>query len=227
MEFRNGAFMESLRRVMQSGYYESRAYSVLLLKSILELGDPMHLVGLKPEYFGELVQVLKDQISHQASKATLKTLIHACPWGRNRVKAVESGAVSVLIDLLLDCNERRTCEMMLMVLDMLCACAEGRAELLGHGAGLAIVSKKILRVSMVASEKAVRILSSISRFSATKSVVQEMLQLGVVAKLCLVFVHGDSGSKTKEKAREILKMHAGAWRNSSCIPTSLISSYPS
>ncbi|KAH7512255.1 hypothetical protein FEM48_Zijuj12G0071000 [Ziziphus jujuba var. spinosa] len=222
---KNGEFVDSLTNILQHGSYESRAYAVILLKSMFEVADPMRLIALGSQFFVELVELLKDNISPQASKSTLQMLIQLCPWGRNRVKAVEAGAVSVLIELLLDNKERRACEMMLMALDMLCGSAEGRAELLKHGAGLAVVSKKILRVSQVGSEKAVRILYSVSRFSATPGVLHEMLQLGVVAKLCLV-IQVDIGSKTKEKAREILKMHAKTWKNSPCIPMSLLSSYP-
>ncbi|KAJ4705404.1 RING-type E3 ubiquitin transferase [Melia azedarach] len=222
---KNGVFVESLTRVMQRGTYESRAYAVLLLKSMLEVADPMQLINIRPELFIEVVQVFHDQISHQASKSALQVLINLCPWGRNRIKAVEAGAVSILIDHLLDTLERRTCEMMITVLDLLCQSADGRAELLKHGAGLAIVSKKILRVSQVASERAVRILFSISKFSATKSVLQEMLQLNVVAKLCLV-IQVDCCNKTQDKAREVLKLHARAWKNSPCIPANLLASYP-
>lgn len=223
---KNGKFIKSLIRVMQRGNYESRAYAVLLLKSMLELAEPMQLISLQTELFIELVQVLHDQISQQASNAVLKLLIQLCPWRRNRIKAVKAGAVPVLIGLLLDSSERKACEMMLMVLNILCGCAEGRAELLEHGAGLAIVSKKILRVSSVATDKAVRILLSVSKFSASPAVVQEMLQLGVVAKLCLM-LQVDCENKAKEKAREILKLHARAWKSYPCIPKSSLSSYPS
>ncbi|XP_061362453.1 E3 ubiquitin-protein ligase PUB22-like [Gastrolobium bilobum] len=223
--FKNGEFIDSLTRVMQKGFFESRAYAVFLLKSMTEVAEPVQLFHLRTEFFVELVQLLKDQISQKVSKATLQTLIQLCPWGRNRIKAVEAGTVPVLIELLLDYKDRKPCEMMLVLLESLCQCAEGRAELLSHGAGLAIVSKKILRVSTVANDRAVRILLSISKFSATPSVVQEMLKLGVVAKLCLV-LQVDSGNKAKEKVREILKLHARAWRNSPCIPNSLRSSYP-
>lgn len=222
---KNGEFVESLTRVMQGGNYESRAYAVFLLKSMLEVADPIKLITLRPELFVQIVQALHDQISHQASKATLQLLINVCPWGKNRVKAIEAKAVPVLIDLLLDSSEKRTCEMVLMVLDLLCQCAEGRAELLSHGAGLAIVSKKILRVSQVASERASRILLSVSKFCATASVLQEMLQIGVVAKLCLI-LQVDCANKTKDKAREVLKMHVRVWKNSPCIPLNLLSSYP-
>ncbi|KAF5473469.1 hypothetical protein F2P56_010078 [Juglans regia] len=223
---KNGEFVKTLIRVMQRGNDESRAYAVLLLKSMLEVADPMQLISLTTGFFIEIVQVLHDQISQQASKAVLKLLIQLCPWGRNRIKVVEAGAVSILIELLLDSSERRVCEMILMALDTLCGCAEGRAELLQHGAGLSIVSKKIFRVSQVASDRAVRILLSISKFSAAPGVLQEMLQLGVVAKLCLI-LQVDCGIKVRERAREILKLHARAWRSSSCIPNNLLSSYPS
>ncbi|KAF1878000.1 hypothetical protein Lal_00041749 [Lupinus albus] len=223
--FKCGEFIDSLTRVMQRGIYDSRAYAVLLLKSISEVANQVYIANLKNELFMELVQVLKDQISPKASKATLQALIQLSPWGRNRIKAVEAGAVPVLVELLLDSKERKPCEMMLVLLEMLCQCAEGRAELLSHCASLAMVSKKILRVSTIANDRALRILLSISRFSATPNVVQEMLQLGVVAKLCLV-LQVDCGNKAKEKAREILKLHAHAWRNSPCKPSNLLVSYP-
>jgi hypothetical protein len=130
-----------------------------------------------------------------------------------------------LIEILLDCKERKPCEMILVLLEKLCQCADGRYELLSHGCGLAIVSKKILRVSTLANDRAVRILLSVSRFSATHFVVQEMLRIGVVAKLCLV-LQVDSGNKAKDKAREILKLHAKSWRSSQCIPFNLLASYP-
>ncbi|TKY53165.1 E3 ubiquitin-protein ligase PUB23 [Spatholobus suberectus] len=221
----HGHFINSLTIIMQRGIYESRAYAVLLLKSMSEVADPAQLINLKAEMFIELVQVLKDQISQKASKATLQTLIQVCPWGRNRVKAVEAGAVPVLVELLLDCKERKPCEMMLVLLETLCQSADGRAGLLAHAAGLAIVAKKILRVSTMANDRAAKILLNVCRFSAAPNVLQEMVQLGVVAKLCLV-LEVDSGNKAKEKAREILKLHARAWRNSPCIPANLLASYP-
>ncbi|PPE02475.1 hypothetical protein GOBAR_DD00459 [Gossypium barbadense] len=222
---KNGDFIVSLTRVMQGGSYESRVYAVLLLKSMVEMAGPMQLINLRPELFVELVKVLCDQISQQATKAALKLLVYTCPLGRNKIKAAAAGVVPVLINMLLDSSEKRACEMILTVLDAVCGCAEGRLELISHGAGLAIVSKKILRVSQVASERAVRILLSISKFCATINVLQEMLQLDVVTKLCLV-LQMDCGYKTKEKAREVLKLHARVWKNSPCLPTYLLSSYP-
>ncbi|WZZ55343.1 hypothetical protein YC2023_055450 [Brassica napus] len=80
---------------------------------------------------------------------------------------------------------------------------EGRAEFLNHGAAIAVVCMKILRISQTASDRAVRV----GRFCATPALLHEMLQLGGVSKLCLV-LQVNCGSKTKEKAKELLKLHA-------------------
>ncbi|KVH90570.1 E3 ubiquitin-protein ligase PUB23 [Cynara cardunculus var. scolymus] len=227
---KGGDFVDTLTRVMQcaTANYESRTFAVLLLKSMFDAAQhmPVRTSSLKPEFFTELVNILVDQISQKATKATLKLLINVCLWGRNRIRAAEAAAVPALIDILLDSTDKRVSEMVLLALDLLCQCAEGRSELLKHGAGLAVVSKRIFRISPVASDRAVRILHSVAKFSGNTSVVVEMLQLGVVGKLCLV-LQVDCGSKMKEKAMEILKMHARVWNNSPCIPHNLISSYPS
>ncbi|XP_059627656.1 E3 ubiquitin-protein ligase PUB23-like [Cornus florida] len=147
-----------------------------------------HLITIKTDFFIGVVHILQDQkILNQASKAALKLLVELCPWGKNRIKLVEAGAVSVLIELLLDTSELRACELVLIVLNQLCSCVEG--------------------------------------FSATDRVLEEMLQVGVVSKLCLV-LQVDNSLKAKDRAKEILKLHSRVWKNSSCIPPPLLSSYP-
>lgn len=221
----NGEFLDSLTQIIEIGSYQSRAHAVTLLKSAIGVADPDHLIGSRPELFSRISRIIADRISPQATKSALQLLVELCPWGRNRVKAVEGGAARVLIELLLETQDRRVCELALAALDQLCRCAEGRAELLGHAAGLAVVSKKILRVSHGGNERAVRIIGSISRQSGNSRVVEEMLQVGVVAKLCLV-LQVEGSERTKERAREILRLHSRVWRNSSCIPSHLLSSYP-
>ncbi|KAL9994266.1 putative U box domain, armadillo-like helical, Zinc finger, RING/FYVE/PHD-type [Helianthus debilis subsp. tardiflorus] len=219
-------FVDTLTRMMQrDASHESRTYAVMLLKSMFQVVDPMHATSLNPKFFTELINILIDQISIKATKAALKLLINVCSSSRNRVKATKVDAVAVLIDTLLNHTERRVSEMIIILLDQLCQCAEGRAGLLRHRGGLAVVSKKIFRVSSVASESAVRILHSVVKYSGERSVVHEMLELGVVGKLCLV-MNVDCGKKMKEKAKEILKMNSRVWKTSPCIPNNLVSSYP-
>lgn len=212
---------------MKQGTYESRTYAVMILKSIVEIADdPVGFGSLKSDLFVEIVEILKDQTAGQSFKAALAVLIATCQWGRNRVKAVEAGGVGVLIEILLATTERRVCEMALAAVDLMCGCAEGRAALLAHGGGMAVVSKKILRVSQTGSERAVRTLFSVAKYSGSPAILMEMAQLGIVAKLILV-LQAESGRKTKEKVKEILKMHARVWKNSPCVPLRLASSYPS
>ncbi|KAK9699231.1 hypothetical protein RND81_08G161400 [Saponaria officinalis] len=220
---KEGAIFDSLMKIMQSSNYESRAYAIEFMKNLIQVAQPAQVVGLRVSHFIEVVQLIKDNVSSKASKSAMKFLTLACPWGRNRVRAVEAGAVHVLVNHLLESNDKRTSEMVFAVLDQLCGCAEGRAELLSHGAGLAVVSKKLLRVSHFATERGVRILYSIARFSGSLSVVQEMLEIGVVVKLCLV-LQVDCEAKTKEKARDILKLHGKVWKNSPCVPTHILGS---
>ncbi|KAM0947419.1 putative U box domain, armadillo-like helical, Zinc finger, RING/FYVE/PHD-type [Dioscorea sansibarensis] len=215
-----------LTLVMKKSNYQTRVHATLILSSLIEATAPPKLVALKDELFIEVVKILSDRISAKATKAALKILAELCPLGRNRVKAAGAHAVSVLVELLLDESERKTCEITLMVLDQLCGCAEGRAEIVGHAAGIAIISKKVLRLSCVGTEKAVRILHSVSKFSASPAVLQEMLNVRAVEKLCML-VQVDCGLKTKEKAKEILKLHSRVWRNSPCIAYRFQGSYPS
>lgn len=222
-------FIDSLVGLLrtESLSHQERENAIKVLRWVYGVADPTQLGNVKYDMFDEIVNILRDRVSNQALKYALKLLIELNPWGRNRVKAVGCGAVHVLVELLLDGSlDRRISELALVVLDQLCGCAEGRADLVGHGAGLAVVSKKILRVSHVASDRAVRILSSISRYVGTAKVVGEMMDVGVVAKLCLI-IQVDCNSKTKERAKQMLRLHSRVWKNSACIPPHLISCYPS
>ncbi|CAA6660510.1 unnamed protein product [Spirodela intermedia] len=201
----NHDLIESLTRALKHASSDSstngpRSHAIVFLKCALEVANPTLGERLKSDFFMEVVSVLKARSSPQTIKAALQVLLDACPMGTNRSKIVEAGA--------------RTSELVLGVLDHLCNCADGRAELVGHAAGIAVVAKRILRVSPAADDRAVRILSSVCKFSATNELLQEMLKVGAVSKLCL------------EKARWVLRSHSEAWRNSPCIATYLITRYP-
>jgi len=220
LEEREGKLVDALVRVMQGSSDEVRDHAIVFMKLIMQAAEPAQVGKLKLVlgHFAEVVQVLRDQVSPKAARAALKVLALACPWGRNRVRAVEAGAVPVLLDLLISATpteDRRSGEMAMTVLDQLCGSAEGRAALLEHGAGLAIVARKILRVSHYATDRGVRILSLVSRFSASPAVLREMMDVGAVTKLCMV-LQTECEAKTKEKAGEIMKLHGRAWRNSPC-----------
>ncbi|KAK8949264.1 E3 ubiquitin-protein ligase PUB23 [Platanthera zijinensis] len=222
---RNEDLLNSLAAVLRlSVNYQTRAYVVLIVKTLLRVVPSTQLMSIRQEFFEGMVKVLKDRISYQATKAVLQVLYGVCPWGRNMVKTVQAGAVPVLLNLLLDEPEKRASEMMMVVLDVLCGCADGREEVIRHAAGLAVVSKKMMRVSPVATEKAVMILYSILSYPTTSAVLEEMLQVGVVNKLCML-LQVECGNSTRKMVKEMLRMHLSAWRRSSCLTPQLKALY--
>ncbi|CAK9160710.1 unnamed protein product [Ilex paraguariensis] len=118
-----------------------------------------------------------------------------------------------LIELELSSLENSTTELILGVLFHLCSCAGGRAQLLSHAGGIAVITKRILNVSPAADDRAMMIISLICKFSGTSWVLQEMLRVGTITKLRMV-LQVDCASYLKDKAREILRTHANAWKNS-------------
>ncbi|ONM36202.1 E3 ubiquitin-protein ligase PUB23 [Zea mays] len=218
---------DALTAVLRSSNLKSRANAALLVRSLSEAAWPAWVIGLSQELLAEVVRVVRDRVSTQATKAALHALAALCPYGLTRVKIVGVGAVPAIVDLLLDDPERRVNELALVALDRLCTCAEGRAELVAHAAGLAVVGKKALRVSETASERAVRVLRSVARHAATPAVLQEMVESGVVAKLCAALWSQQCGLRTKQKAHEVLKLHSRTWRSSPCLSPKFLGLYPS
>ncbi|XP_074566621.1 E3 ubiquitin-protein ligase PUB23-like [Curcuma longa] len=228
---RNPRIVESLTAILRrrgDNQIQSRANSMHLLDLIVREMSHDEVAALGEEVFLEVVNVVREGVSQQATKAALHVLATACtcPTGRSRVKAVNAGAVAAMVEVLLADPERRACELALVAMDQACRCAEGRAELVAHAAGVAAVAKKLLRVSDAGSERAVRVLHSVALHAATPGLVREMEEVGAVAELCLV-LQLECRAKTKEKAREILRLHARAWRASPCLSPLFHLSYPS
>lgn len=193
-----------------------------ILKLTIEVTDSTLLGNLNHEFFREIVSVMRNRaLSQHAIKSALHVLIETCPLGRNRMKIVESGAVTELIELALDKPEKNLTELMFNLLAQLCSCADGREQFLKHSASIAVLSKRTLRVSPATDDRALHVFSLISKFSASNGVVQEMLRVGAVSKLCMV-MQADCASYLKDKARDILRLHSKAWNNSPCIQVYLL-----
>ncbi|KAK8952441.1 E3 ubiquitin-protein ligase PUB23 [Platanthera zijinensis] len=201
---------------------QSRADAVLLLKSLIRLIPSATLMNLPQNFFEEIVKVLRDRISYQTMKAALQVLYGVSELGRNTVKAVGAGAVHVLVELQLDEPEKKGCQMMMAMLGELCGCADGRSAVLRHAAGLA---KKMVGISSASTESAVRILHAISLHPGTARVIEEMLQVGVVSKLCFL-LQRECWNSTREMMKELLRMHYKAWRSSPYLTPQLKPLYP-
>ncbi|KAJ1384794.1 Zinc finger, RING/FYVE/PHD-type [Sesbania bispinosa] len=192
-----------------------KSHAVFVLKTIIHRGDPSVLERLKPEFFERIVKVLRCGITQQGMSAALRVLLSACSWGRNRIMMVEAGAVFELIEIELGAPEKRITEHTLSILFHLCSSANGRAQFLCHEGSIAVLTERILKVSAAVDEKAIYVLSLISKFSATKMVLQEMLRVGTVSKLFML-LQADHAKYIKDKAMEILKSHSEVWKNSPC-----------
>ncbi|CAI0391057.1 unnamed protein product [Linum tenue] len=186
---------------------------------------------LSPDFFEKIVGFLRARDRQQAVNSALTVMLRVSPLGKNRVAMVESGAVFELVELELAAagsltESRRTTELVLGVLFNLCCCAEGRAEFLRHRAGVAVVAKRLMKASSpAADERAVMILSLVCKFSGTNAVLQELLSVKAVAKLCVV-LQSDAAAHLKEKVAEILRLYSGEeWKSNPCMDTCLLSRY--
>ncbi|QCD87986.1 E3 ubiquitin-protein ligase PUB23-like [Vigna unguiculata] len=188
-----------------------------LVKLTIEVADSTLLGNLSLDFFKEMVRVLKKRaLSQQTIKSALHVLVQTCVLGRNRTRIVEAGAVAEVIELELEKPEKNMTELIFNLLAHLCCCAEGREQFLRHAAGIAVVSKRVLRVSALTDDRAIHVFSVIAKFSASNEVVLEMLRVGAVSKLCMV-MQADCAGYLKEKARDILRLHSKVWNNSPCI----------
>ncbi|KAJ6797364.1 putative E3 ubiquitin-protein ligase PUB23 [Iris pallida] len=218
-EQEKGGLVETLISVMQRGSCGARIHAALLLRSIFRSVADAYKKDLPPDLFDCLVETLKDQNSNRkATMAALLILAEVLPYGRNRARAVEAGVAAVVVELLVEesRDERRAyCEAMLWVLELLCRKAEGRAPLAAHPAGVAAVAGKVLRVSAGATERAVKVLALVCGNVRGGPVVEEMMAVGGVAKLCMV-VQVEGSRKVREMAKGVLGLHMKTWSKSPC-----------
>ncbi|KAK7268096.1 hypothetical protein RIF29_20783 [Crotalaria pallida] len=194
-----------------------KSHAVLVLKRIVQKIDPSVMERLKPKFFERVVKILRNGITQQGMSAGLHVLLCACPWGRNRIMMVEAGAVFELIEIELEAPEKRITELTMAILFHMCSCADGRAQFLSHKGSISMLTERILKVSAAVDDRAIFVLSLISKFSVTQMVLQEMLQVGTVLKLCML-LQADHAKYLKDKAMEILKSHSEVWKNSPCFP---------
>ncbi|KXG23010.1 E3 ubiquitin-protein ligase PUB23 [Sorghum bicolor] len=214
----------------------ARESVVRLLDSVTEAASSAVLERLRPELFRAVTAVVRDRVSPGAMRCALRVLLHACPLGRNRALVVDAGAAHEAIELELDApppssspasaggGGRRVTELAMALLAELCACADGRAAVAAHPAGVAVVARRLLRVSAAADACAVRVLAAVGGRAASPEVLREMARVGAVGKLCCV-LQADCDAAVKEAARAVLRLHSGVWSGSPCVSAYLLSRY--
>ncbi|XP_068344182.1 E3 ubiquitin-protein ligase PUB23-like [Pyrus communis] len=212
----------SMTVMLQRGSTEARLHTITIFEKMVKTEYDWSFViqdqGI--DFFKSLLELVSDEICSKASSCALKVLIEILRASKkNKLRAIEAGAVCVLIELLPDSN-RSKCEKMLQVIKSLCECAEGRQALVEHSMGIVAVSKKMLYVSNAATKIGVKIIWLICNFHPTERVLEEMLICGSVKKL-LALLQMDSGSSTKDKVVKIFKMHGNSWKRYPCFPWDL------
>ncbi|XP_010269983.1 PREDICTED: E3 ubiquitin-protein ligase PUB23-like [Nelumbo nucifera] len=214
--------INSMAIMLQRGSAEARLHTVSIFRTMakVEYNWTWVVEDQGIDLFKSLLELLSDEINTKASSSALDVLIEILNASKkNRLKAIEAGAVCVLIELLPDAN-RSKCEKILVLIKLLCECAEGRLALAEHRLGIAAVTKKILRVSDTATKYSVKIFWLICTSHPTNNVLKEMLVSGSVKKL-LALLHMDGRSSTKDKALKMIKLHGNSWRRYPCFPCEL------
>ncbi|GLJ55806.1 hypothetical protein SUGI_1198200 [Cryptomeria japonica] len=213
--------LASLGSILKRGTSNSRLYAAMLLQKASMKSVEQFVMNGNDDLMEGLLELVTEEVCQKATVAALQVLTAmAINSQRSRMKAVEAGAVSILIESLPEQTAERksSCERMLCLLDVLCRCSEGRVAMADHAMGIPAISKKMLRVSQSATEKAVGILWSLCRFCPSERILKEMLEVGTVIKL-LMLLQADCTPKTKWKATEMLRLHGNYWRSSPCFPS--------
>ncbi|KAE8706473.1 E3 ubiquitin-protein ligase PUB23-like [Hibiscus syriacus] len=214
--------MKSIAAVLQRGSSEARFHAIVIFRKIAKTGfDWNQLVEDRGiDLFKSLLELVCDEICSKASTYALELLFEILASSKkSRSKAIEAGAVCVLIELLPDSN-RSKCEKMLLLMKLLCECPEGKTALVDHGLGIAVVSKILLQVSRTATKLGVKILCLAGSFQPTERFLEEMLMYGAVKKL-VTLLHLEGLCSTKKRVLDMLKLHGNAWRRHRCFPCDL------
>jgi hypothetical protein len=212
--------MKSMAIMLQRGSAEARLYTITIFQKMAQNGYDWNFVIQGVDFFKSMLEMVSDEICTKASSCALEVLIEILGSSKkSRLRAIEAGAVCVLVELLPDSN-RPKCEKVLLLIKLLCECAEGRLALVEHGMGIAAISKRILHVSIAATKMVVKILWMICSFHPTERVLEEMLVYGSVKKL-LVLLHIDGRSSTKDKVIKMIKLHGNSWKRYPCFPCEL------
>ncbi|KAG8071932.1 hypothetical protein GUJ93_ZPchr0006g46441 [Zizania palustris] len=213
-------FIRPVMSVLQSGSAESRLHAMDIVTKISNAGSGDWTAGVDiDDVIKSLLELLSDEASTRLSSRALDVLLVVVERARgSRAKAVEVGAVHVLVELLADADERHVTERILLLLKRMCKCPEGRLAFAEHDLSVAAVARTMLRVSELATQLAVEVLWLVSVVAPSEKVLEDMVLTGAVAKL-LVLLHVESAPSTKQKTVRMVRIHGVVWRQYPCFPT--------
>ncbi|KAG9150692.1 hypothetical protein Leryth_008165 [Lithospermum erythrorhizon] len=214
--------LKSMAIMLQRGSAEARLCTVSIFEKMGKADNNHWNLLIQDQgidVFKSLLEIVSDEISRKASSCALQVLIQILKASKkSRLKAIEAGAVCTLIELVPD-STRSKCEKIMYLIKLMCECADGRLAFVEHGLGIAVVSKKLLNISIATTKIGVKILWLVCNFHPTEKVLEEMLFYGSMKKLvALLHIGGEDDSSTKERVVKILKLHANSWSRYPCFP---------
>ncbi|CAN6249928.1 unnamed protein product [Urochloa humidicola] len=220
--------MRPVVALVQRGSAEARLHAMSIVAKVSRATsgsrDWAAGVGDVDDLVRSLLELLSDGASPKLSSRALDVLLDVTSRGaRRRAKAVELGAVRVLVEILPDAD-RRAAERALLLLKRLCKCPEGRLAFAEHALAVPAVAGTVMRVSGIASRLAVSVLwlvaGAVVAPTPAERVLDDMVMSGAVARL-LALMQVESSASTKEKAARVLRTHDAFWRQYPCFPTDL------
>lgn len=164
------------------------------------------------------VALLGENLYPAAVTAGLKTLLALSQALKNRIKVLGMDVVPLLVELLPGAEKGRA-ERVMALLHVLSACPEGRAAISKHALGIPSVVKSLLAVSESTTDHAVGVLWSVCVHSADEETLHETIQLGTFHKL-LVLVQMDCNQRTKQKAKDMLRLFSEISGDNACTTSS-------
>lgn len=199
------------------GSMEVRVNAAHLIES-LTASDSLHelrsVVGNTEGILEGLVKILRENLYPRALKVAIKSLLSLCFVKPNREKAVSAGAVSALIEGIVD-YEKCEAERALATIELLCRTDSGCKALCSHALTVPVLVKIILKVSGRATEYAAGAL--LVTCSASETLQKEAIQAGILTQL-LLLVQSDCTERAKRKAQMLLKLLRNAWPDDSSSP---------
>ncbi|GLJ51871.1 hypothetical protein SUGI_1101900 [Cryptomeria japonica] len=190
--------------ILRESNPEGKNSAVALLQEMVSKDKYRDMIGGTDGLTEGLVGLLREPICPAATKASLATIYNIALRKKYRSKVVQAGAIPLLVEMLVQAD-RGICERALLALDILCNCTEGRLAACGNALTVAVVAKKILRESDLASQLAVSILWNICQNSSDGGAVVEAVHAGAFDKL-LVLMQVGCSDRTKDKATKLLKL---------------------